>query len=156
VVQVVGGNLTASGARINADTRMLEVTARPPSPDRIYFAVRSTLPNTVVRNISFMCGIQMNIRRNVATTASPFRFGPEIQVNLEGVPNQQILVPPIVGAAPPDVYDAIGPYALFPDPGSAPAGECCYYKLTVSASIRHNVTNVIREYSHDPDMDVEL
>jgi hypothetical protein len=152
-----GGVLTAVNQRFNADTKMLEATAAGANPDKIYFAVQVVAPNnTVVRNISFMCGIQMNIRRNAATAASPFRQNGQIQVNLSTAPNQQIQVPPLVGGGAPDVYDAIGPYTLVRDPGAAPAGECCYYKLTVTSSIKNNTTGVIKEFSHDPDMDVEL
>jgi hypothetical protein len=53
-----------------------------------------------------------------------------------------------------DTYDAIGPYTLIQDPAPLPQGSSCFFKLTLIAAATKGAVN--REFSYDPDMDVEM
>jgi len=160
-----GGPLIATSTRINADTKTMELVARPIPPvppsseitDRIYFAVNFAgggggVP--VLNSISFSIGLNPTISFNTATVGSPFRFGSEIQCLLTGRPpfTQITSVDPF-NPASSDTYDAIGPYNLVKDPIAA-VGTSCFFKLTVVAAVSRGGVN--REFSYDPDMDVEM
>jgi hypothetical protein len=99
--------------------------------------------------------VNPTINFNKTTVASPFRLGSEIQCLLTGHPATKItstspFVPPTV-----DVYDAIGPYNLIKDPDiTVPLGSSSFFKLTLVAATSRGGVN--REFSYDPDMDVEM
>ena len=152
VQQTVGGTLTAQGRPVNADLNKMQLLANAAGADSVYFAVQVIAPPTArVTKISFTCGLHPNMRRNKATTASPFRDNGQIQCLLSTAPNKVIQVPRPGGGT--DTYQAIGAYPLVRQTGAA-AGDCCYYKLTVVATVEDN--RLFREFAYDPDMDVEL
>jgi hypothetical protein len=125
----------------------MEMTARSnvALTDKVYFAVNFT-PNVTLNSISFMCGLHPGMRASRTTVAAPFRLNGEIQCDLESSAFKTITV----GG---DSFLAIGPYALFQDPGARP-DDCCFYKLTLVARATNGGTT--REFSYDPDMDIEI
>jgi len=157
-----GGPLIPMSSRINADTKTMELVARPVPPgpngatDKIYFAINFAGggANPVLNSVTFSCGLNPGISFNTATVASPFRLGLEIQCLLTGRPAYtRITSADPFNPASIDVYDAIGPYNLIKDPTAA-LRTSCFFKLTVVASSSRGGTN--REFSYDPDMDVEM
>ena len=158
-----GGPLTPSSTRINADTKTMELVAKthpPTSPnqltDRVYFAVcfagNGGVPN--LNSITFSCGMNPTISFNTSTVASPFRLGAEIQCLLTGRPPfTRISSADPFNSGSVDIYEAIGPYNLIKDPRAA-QNTSCFFKLTVVANASRN--GATREFSYDPDMDIEL
>lgn len=165
VITDAGGNLitvatAVANTRINADTKTMEVTARThppvganPPTDKVYFAVNFAGggANPVLNKVSFACGLHPGMKVSRSTVASPFRLAAEINCLLTGDTFSRITsTDPFTGAI--DAYDAIGPYPLIKDPVAA-IGDSCFYKLTLVASATRIA--VTREFSYDPDMDVE-
>jgi hypothetical protein len=154
-----GGPLISVNSRINADTKTMELVARihpPPAggklTDRVYFAVsNSGGPAPTLNNITFSCGTNPGISLNKSTVAAPFRHGAEIQCLLTGTTFKTITSTDPNNPANVDTYDAIGPYNLIQDP--VPTATSCFFKLTLIASASQGSKN--REFSYDPDMDVE-
>jgi hypothetical protein len=140
----------------------MELVARPipvgPNgpTDKVYFAVKfdggGGAP-PVLNSINFSCGVNPGISFNKATVASPFRLGTEINCLLTGHPGTKITSTSPFNPPTVDVYDAIGPFSLIRDP-LAPVGSSCFFKLTVVASTSRSPVN--REFSYDPDMDIEM
>jgi hypothetical protein len=156
------GPLIPVSTRINADTKTMELVARPVPPgpngptDRVYFAINFAGgggATPVLNSINFSCGVNPGINLNASTVASPFRLGTEINCLLTGHPGTKITSTSPFNPPTVDVYDAIGPFNLIRDPAAA-VGTSCFFKLTVVASTSRGTVN--REFSYDPDMDIEM
>jgi hypothetical protein len=157
------GPLIPVNSRINADTKTMEFVARthPPTTgdptDRVFFAVcNSGGAAPVLNSITFSCGLNPGIGLNKSTVAAPFRDGAEIQCLLTGrAPFTTITSADPSNPAKVDTYDAIGPYNLIKDPDkTVPQGSSCFFKLTLIASATRG--GKTREFSYDPDMDIEM